>query len=139
MAEWHRVTVMREFLTKPKPPKDPIVFTLDGRQMEFTPPGWAPIMLMQTDGPMDVTRNYLDWLGAGMSDEDGQHILDRLLDPKDEFDLEDITAVILGLVEEATGRPIEPPTDSSDSPQATDSTDGRQLAMSTPNSSTPDA
>jgi hypothetical protein len=73
-----------------------------------------------------------------MSDEDGQHILDRLLDPKDDFDLEDITAVILGLIEEASGRPIEPPTDSSESPEATDSTDGRQLAMSTPNSSTPD-
>jgi hypothetical protein len=106
--------------------------------MEFTAPGWAPIVLMKAEEPMDTTRGYLDWLGAGMSDEDGQHILDRLLDPKDDFDLEDITAVILGLIEEASGRPIEPPTDSSESPEATDSTDGRQLAMSTPNSSTPD-
>jgi hypothetical protein len=129
---------MREFHTKTKPPKEPIVFTLDGREMEFTAPGWAPIVLMKAEEPMDTTRGYLDWLGAGMSDEDGQHILDRLLDPKDDFDLEDITAVILGLIEEASGRPIEPPTDSSESPEATDSTDGRQLAMSTPNSSTPD-
>ena len=129
---------MRAFTTKEKPPREPVVFTLDGREMAFTPPGWAPIVLMKSDQPLDTTRGYLDWLGAGMSDEDGQHILDRLLDPKDDFDLEDITAVILGLIEEASTRPTEPPTDSSDSPEATDLTGGRQLVASTLNSSTPD-
>lgn len=129
---------MREFTTKPKPPKDPIPFTIDGREMEFIPPGWAPILLASTDEPLSATRTHLDWLGAGMSDEDGQHILDRLLDPKDEFDLEDITIVILGLIEEASGRPTEPPTDLSSSQEANGSTDGRQPEESILNSSTPE-
>jgi hypothetical protein len=127
---------MREFHTKPKPPKEPIPFSLDDREMEFTPPGWAPIVLMKPSQPVDVTRVYLDWLGAGMSDEDGQYILDRLLDPNDEFDLPDITQVILGLIQEATGRPTEPPTDSSEPPVLTDSTDGRHQKESTPASLT---
>lgn len=122
---------MREFHTKPKPPKDPIPFSIDGREMSFTPPGWAPILLMKPEQPMDVTRTYLDWLGAGMSDEDGQYILDRLLDPNDEFDLPDITDIILGLVQDATGRPTEPPTDSSQLPALPDSTDGRPQNEST--------
>lgn len=123
---------MREFHTKPKPPKDPIPFSIDGREMTFTPPGWAPIVLMKPDTPMDVTRIYLDWLGAGMPDKDGKWLLDRLLDPADEFDLVDITEVILGLVGEATGRPTEPPTDSSEPQALPDSTDGRHQKESTP-------
>lgn len=127
---------MREFTTKEKPPKPAIPFTLDGRAMEFTPPGWAPILLLSNDKPMDVTRGYLDWLGAGMSEDDAQHLLDRLLDPEDQFDLEDITAVILGLIEEASGRPTGSLSDSSPSAEATDSTDGQHPTESTPSVST---
>jgi hypothetical protein len=127
---------MLEFHTKPKPPKAAIHFKVDGRELAFTPPGWAPILLLSPDQPMDITRGYLDWLGAGMSDEDGQYILNRLLDPTDEFDLEDITPVILGLVQEASGRPIEPPTDSSPSLETSASTDGRHLETSTSRVST---
>lgn len=123
---------MREFHTKPKPPKEAISFSVDGRVLEFTPPGWAPILLMKPEQPMDVTRNYLDWIGAGMSDEDGQYLLDRLLDPNDDFDIPEITEIILGLVQDASGRPTEPPTDSSEPPVPTDSTDGRHQKESTP-------
>lgn len=123
---------MREFFTKEKPERPPIEFSLDGRVMTFVNPGWAPIVLMRPDGPTDITRTYLDWLGAGLSDEDGQWILDRLLDPNDHYDLEDITELILGIVQEATGRPTVPPGDSSDTPAANGSTDGRHLVASTP-------
>lgn len=129
---------MREFHTKPKPPKPPILFSVDGREMQFTPPGWAPIVLMRSDRPIDVTRVYLDWVGAGLPDEDGQYILNRLLDPKDEFDLEDVTQVFLGLIEEVSGRPIVPPSDSSEPPALNGSTDGRHQKELTPKTSTSD-
>lgn len=123
--------LMREFTTKEKPPAKPIDFSVDGREMVFHNPGWAPIILMKSTQPNDVTRTYLDWLGAGLPDEDAEWILARLLDPKDDFDLIDITNLCLGVLEEVTGRPIVPPTDSSDSLEVQSSTDGRHLAEST--------
>lgn len=131
------VVAMREFKTKEKPPADPIEFSIDGREMVFRNPGWAPIVMMNRNAqPMEIARTYLDWLGAGMSEEDSQHVLDRLLDPTDSFDLADITDVYLGIVEEVTGRPIVPLTDSSSSLETEPSTDGRHLVGSTLNGST---
>lgn len=117
---------MREFTTKTKPRKPPIEFKIDGRQMEFTVPGWAPLLLADTTQVGGMTRTYLDWLGAGLSDEDGKWILDRLLDPEDEFDIPEVSEVIFGLLEEVTGRPIVLPSDSGGLEETTDLTDGQQ-------------
>jgi hypothetical protein len=119
---------MREFITKPREPGPGVEFSVDGREMTFHTPGWAPIVLMRSSGPLDVTRTYLDWLGAGLPDEDAKWLLDRLLDPTDDFDLPEITDIIMGLMEEVTGRPIQPPTDSTPSEATADSTDGRRPA-----------
>ena len=98
--------------------------------MEFTVPGWAPILLANTDSVGGMTRLYLDWLGAGLADEDGQWILDRLLDPEDPFDIPEINDVIFGVMEEVTGRPIVLPSDSADSDETDTSTDGqRRMAL----------
>lgn len=128
---------MREFTTKPKEPAKPVDFSIDGREMVFRNPGWAPIVLMNQQDTGGITRAYLDWFSAGLADEDAKWVLGRLLDAGDEFDLPDITKVVLGVVEEVTGRPTAPPTDSSPSPETAGLTDGRHLVTSTPNSSTP--
>lgn len=94
--------------------------------MEFRTPGWAPILLAGgSNDAGSATRIYLDWMGAGLSDEDGQWILDRLLDPEDDFDLPDVTQVIFGLLEEITGRPIVLPSDSGILEETNGSTDGQ--------------
>ena len=116
---------MREFTTIKKEAPPPIEFAIDGREMGFTAPGWAPILLADNSQVGGLTRAYLDWLGAGLSDEDGEWILDRLMDPEDDFDLPDITAVIFGILEEVTGRPTELSSDSNGSPETNGSTDGQ--------------
>jgi hypothetical protein len=118
---------MRRFTTSEKPPKPSIQFAIDDREMTFTPPGWAPLLLaVPEQGLGGLTRIYLDWLGAGLSDEDGNWILDRLMDPEDEFDLVDIQEVIFGVMEEVTGRPIVLPSDSSSQEETLGSTDGQR-------------
>lgn len=125
---------MREFTTKEKPPSEPVTFSVDGREMEFRNPGWAPVILGSGAGTVaDQARRYLDWLGAGLPDEDGEWLLGRLLDPNDNFEIPDVTDLFVGLIEEITGRPTVPPTDSLPSEQTPASTDGRHLATSTQN------
>lgn len=128
---------MRSFSTTDKAPKPTLYFELDGRQFAFTTPSWAPFLLsvdeLDPNDPRSVgvaMRKMLDWLGSGLSDVDGEFILSRLQDEKDPFDLDDAIAIVFGLIEEATGRPITPSSVSSESRVPTRSTDGRHLADS---------
>jgi hypothetical protein len=109
--------------------------------MTFTPPSFAPMLLLAQsatnaeDDPqagVETVRQFLDWFGAGLSEEDGEHVLDRLKDPDDPLEFEDVIDVIQGLIEEITSRPTTPSTGSSVSPSQTPSTDGRQATESTP-------
>lgn len=132
---------MTRSYTTPVRDKSTIVFDLDGREIEFVAPKMAPVLLGLAD--MDVTNadaaglasmtGLLDWLGAGMSDEDGQWIVDRLHDHDDDFDIDDAMNVANMLLEESTGRPTKPRGGSSQqrNGQLT-STGGRHHKPSTP-------
>lgn len=128
---------MRSYNTKDKPRPAPVTVEVDGRVLTFTSPGYAPFLFMSQDfddpaKAILTTRAILDWLGAGLSEEDGAWILSRLQDPEDPFDIEDATDIIHGLLEDLAARPTTPSSVSLLSPAATASTDGRHLAESTP-------
>lgn len=142
---------MRTFTTTDKPQAPPVSFVLDGRQMVFRAPGWAPMLYLAQDllasqgeakqdptKMLDALRGFMDWLGAGLSDKDGEWILGRLKDPEDPFDLEDVVLLMEGLMEELTNRPTLPSSDSKPSQPPTDSTGGRHTEASIPQSLTSD-
>ena len=86
----------------------PITFTLDGREFSFTPPKSAVMVLPVLDksaNDADMVRATFDWLGAGLPEEDVQYLMDRLKDPEDDLDIDQIGEVIEALGEEIAGRP----------------------------------
>jgi hypothetical protein len=147
---------MREFTT-PARERTLVTFTLDGDLYHFTPPKFSIIAMgigdlinaisgtaagMDEDSPesgastMAMMRELLDWLGAGLPDDEGQRILDRLKDPDDDLDIDTVLTITLGLMEEAGDRPTQPSSDSSESPPSpTTSTDGRRSTKSQSKSS----
>lgn len=88
--------------------KDPIPFDLDGEEYTFTPPKNAMMvlpMIEENSGDAEALRGMFDWLGAGLSQEEADRILERLKDPQDDLDFDTVAEVIEGLMEEIGGRP----------------------------------
>lgn len=85
----------------------PIVFTIDGDEYTFTPPKKAEIFLDVIDGggEISVTKKTFDWLGEGLGEEQTEKVIARLKNPKDDFDIENIEAIIEWLQEKTAGRP----------------------------------
>lgn len=90
-----------------------ISFTIDGEAFSFKPPKTAalvlPILSINFDDledPKNLTaiKERYDWLSAGLSDEQAARVEEKLRDPKDDFDLDDLNAVIDGLVTAAAAR-----------------------------------
>lgn len=85
--------------------RPPIEFTLDGHTYTFKPPKIARAVMPVFDGVASDMKAGLDWLGDGLSEEDNKVLLDRLRDPKDDFDFDDLEPIIEQLVQEMTGNP----------------------------------
>lgn len=85
----------------------------DDHVYSFDPPKNASMMLPVLDAGEDsdgaeivAIRSTFSWLMNGLGDEDAKVIRGRLEDPKDDFDVEDLTAVMQALQEQVAGRPI---------------------------------
>lgn len=87
----------------------PLTFTLDGRKFKFQPPKTTAIWLASNDPMDDRVRVQLDWLSAGLSDEDSEFLVGRLKDYDDPLTPVVLIDVVSGLIEEAAGRPTTPP------------------------------
>lgn len=80
------------------------------RVYNFHPPKFAVMMLPVMEGG-GVAGNaqqmsaLLEWLGAGLTAEENQHILDRLKDPEDDLDIDALDEIVQALVGKAGGRP----------------------------------
>lgn len=100
------------FETKKKEAKI-VEFELDGREMVFTTPKRAGLIASVVNNvgldarnlDTDSTRDLLNWLGEGLSEEDGDWILGRLTDPDDDFDLEDINELAKYILGQSSNRP----------------------------------
>lgn len=86
---------------------DPIKFTLDGEEFEFTPPKSASIFLEMVDGGtvISLTKETFDWLGEGLGEEKTDRLVSRLKDKEDDFDVPNLEAILGYLQKKAAGRP----------------------------------
>lgn len=85
---------------------EPIPFTLDGEKFEFIPQKQAGIALALADGDQtELMRQMFDWLSDGLPEAQAQHIIDRLKDPADDLDIDQLGDIIGKLQDEIAGRP----------------------------------
>jgi hypothetical protein len=102
----------KQFTTTKKEAKV-VDFDLDDRHLVFTVPKKSGLIASVVNNvgldarnlDTDSTRDLLNWLGDGFSDEDGKWVLDRLSDPDDDFDLEDINEIAKYILGQASNRP----------------------------------
>lgn len=86
--------------------KEPIEFTLDGETFVFTPPKTAALALAESN--TEQLRAQLNWLSAGLSDEQSEKLHDRLMDFGDPLEAVDLVKIVGALIEEMAGRPTGP-------------------------------
>jgi hypothetical protein len=89
----------------------PITFTLDGRKFKFQPPKTTAVWLANDAELDERVRVQLDWLSAGLSDEDSDFLVGRLKDFNDPLTPVTLIDVVSGLMEEVAGRPPTQPPD----------------------------
>lgn len=102
----------KSFTTEKKEQKT-VEFDLDGRLIKFTFPKRAGLIMSVVNSvgldsrnlDTDSTRDLLNWLGSGMSEEDAEHILGRLKDEDDDFDLSDVNDIAKWLLGQGSNRP----------------------------------
>lgn len=103
---------MKSFSTEPKEQKV-IEFEVDGKALRFTMPKRAGLIasVVQNVGldarnlDTDSTRDLLNWLGEGLGEDDAQWLLDRLTDPDDDFDLDNVNEIAKYVVGQGVNRP----------------------------------
>jgi hypothetical protein len=103
---------MKSFETKARE-KQVIEFELDGESFRFTPPKRAGLIMSvvgtigldTTSSDTDSVRDLLNWVGEGLSEEQGQRFVDRLKDPDDDFDLEQMNEIARYLLGQSSNRP----------------------------------
>jgi hypothetical protein len=77
--------------------------------------GQVLVLLADTIGrrakPSDKVAGIIDFFVDVLDRESHEYIVDRLLDPEDDFGFENISEIAFGLVEEWGGRPTKRPSD----------------------------
>jgi hypothetical protein len=89
----------------------PIEFQIDGEDYEFTAPKKAVMALpvMEQDDAdsmaMMVIKSQFDWLEAGLAEGQAERIKEKLSNPKDDFDMDDLERVLEWIMKQVNGRP----------------------------------
>lgn len=98
MAETFKIT---------KRSREPIEFDIEGDDYTyvFTPPKTATAVLPVLDGEASEIKATLNWLSDGLPEEQNTHLINRLKDPKDDLDLEDVGGYVERLMEIMAARP----------------------------------
>jgi hypothetical protein len=104
--------------------EDIIEYDLDGVMMTaYRPSGGQFAMVLAMTSQYSTNEESLAGLitmFVNIHDEESQnHIVKRLFDRKDPFDVPDVDRIFRGLTEEWTARPTEPPSVSASSPPRT--------------------
>ncbi len=102
----------KQFITTKKEEKI-VEFDVDDRHIVFSVPKRSGLIASVVNNvgldarnlDTDSTRDLLNWLGSGMSDEDGEWLFARLTDEDDAFDLEDINEIAKYILGQTTNRP----------------------------------
>lgn len=121
---------MRNFESKPTKRGEEIHFEIHGEHFVFQPPKQAALMLAMVEGASDKgpmasfmpIGSMFAWLSYGLSKEhegtrkksgheeyvegcQSCRLHDRLLDPEDDLDIDQVTEIINWLLGEVSGRP----------------------------------
>lgn len=101
----------------------PLEFMIDGQEVRaFRPTDGQMAMLMASMGrhTSEATRlaGIIDFFVTVMDDESHQYVVDRLLSRTDPLGLEQVTDVMMWMIEEWSGRPTPPPSGSTSSPES---------------------
>lgn len=141
---------MREFNTAVKEKQDKaegvdgIKFKVDGRVMLARQP--LPSQVAYLMGITSRQRSEQDQMGGMMNfvdsilgDDDSQHLLNKLLDPEDDFDTDDMMAIVRFLLEEWSARPTQPVSGSTGSQPTTGPESTLRTQESTSSNSVPTA
>lgn len=87
---------------------DPIYFVLDDVKYEFYPPKTEAIFMSAGEPLAERIRIQLNWLSAGLSEEQAAHLKEQTFDFHDGPRWPDLIKIVSDLIEEATGRPTTP-------------------------------
>lgn len=88
--------------------RQPIPFTVDGTGYEFQPPKHAAMVLDYLENG-DEMGALFDWVNEGLGEEQAGTLTERLQDPEDDFDIDELTKIAKWLVEQSSGRPTKLP------------------------------
>ena len=102
----------KQFVTQQKEQKI-VEFDIDDRQIVFQVPKKSGLIasvansvgLHSRNLDTDSTRDLLNWLGEGMTEDDSKWLLARLVDPDDDYDLEDINEMAKYILGQTSNRP----------------------------------
>lgn len=115
---------MREYTT-PKREQVVVEFMIDGVKFAWTKPKNASMAMPIIDAEPGQDREIanlkalFDWIGNGLPDEQEELLEKRLRDPEDDFDVEDLNAIVEILLEEASAVPPTSPPASGGQPATT--------------------
>jgi hypothetical protein len=102
----------KEFTTKERE-RQKIEFVLDGETFVFTPPKRAELIMSVVTSvgvdkaatEADSVKDLLNWIGEGLEEHQSLRLLERLQDPNDDFDLENINEIARYLLGQSSNRP----------------------------------
>lgn len=105
---------MKSYTTKQRERKV-IEFELDGDHYTFTSPKKSALSastLSSIGTSRAVTdaervRDLYNWFSEGLPEDQAMRLFDRLNDPEDDFDMDDLGNIVTDLVTEGTGRPTK--------------------------------
>jgi hypothetical protein len=104
--------MVKDFTTKERE-RQVVEFVVDGETFKFTPPKRAALIAsvvsnVGLDGKStdtDSVRDLLNWIGEGLPEEQSGRFLERLLDPEDDFDLDQVNDIARYLLGATSNRP----------------------------------
>jgi len=111
---------MREFQTATRRNRV-IEFMIDADEFHFKPPKRISLVLDSigmTDGSdedidprLAPVKSMFDWLGQGLPDEESDRLIQRMRDPHDDLDIDDVADIVKWLMEQVAGRPTSSSSD----------------------------
>jgi hypothetical protein len=105
------VAVTKDYKSKPRERKV-VEFNLDDRKIVFTAPKDSSLVLPLVTGSGNAeiaqVQVMFNWLSEGLSEEDNDHIISRLQDSDDDFDLPLLQEIVEDLIAEVVDRPTKP-------------------------------
>ena len=106
---------MREFQTATRRERV-IEFMVDADVFHFNPPKRIALVLDSiglrdgsdpdnVDPRLAPVKSMFDWLGQGLPQEESDRLIERMRDPEDDLDIDDVAEIVKWLMEQVAGRP----------------------------------